>query len=277
VQPGQGSLLAPSLDAAGRNAVIAPGLALLRGFCYETDAAVSTAIPAPTTQSRIDRLVLRMNRAATDPALFIVPTVITGTPAAKPQEPAFTQTPTGLWDLPIMSWLSASSGALTALDDERYFGTFVLSGVSTARPVMAGPGLLIETDTGNVSLWNGSAWATLYQSAGNWRTITNFAASGWNGKLSYAWIAPGLVSVAAELTLSSNANVADSTVICNIAASYAPATYKPVPLRCDALKVSGGSFESASLTFRADGSVVCYGVSTEATVLEGSGSFPTGI
>lgn len=270
--------LAPSLDGSGRNAVIGTGAAIIRSFCKPVSASTATPVPAASSQNRIDRLVLRLDRAASDPSLFIVPTVITGTPGANPQKPALTQTSTGLWDLPIMSWQSASSGGLTQMADERYSGGLILAGVSSVRPKMPSPGLLYESDTGMVALWDGSSWSYIALTPDTPHTITNFRPQGWRGTLSYAKVAPGLVAVAAEITLGGAADVGDGTVICSISSSYAPPVYHHVPLRCDAVKQSpqggSGSFETASLTFRADGTVAAYGVATSASVLEGTGCYP---
>lgn len=114
-----GSAMAPSLDTGGRNIVIQPGNAVIKGQLWRTDAAVSTPIPAPSAQNRIDRLALRYNRGATTSATVIQPIVITGTPSASPVPPSYTQTPTGIWDLPVCGWTAASNGALSGLFDER--------------------------------------------------------------------------------------------------------------------------------------------------------------
>jgi hypothetical protein len=121
VVPGNGNELAPTLDTSGRNAVIDTGNAIIRAFCKPVSVSTATAIPAASSQDRIDRLVLRLDRSASVAANFIQPVVITGTPGSSPALPALTQTPTGLWDLPIAHWTSKSTGALTGLADERYF------------------------------------------------------------------------------------------------------------------------------------------------------------
>jgi hypothetical protein len=158
VVPGVLNSLAASLDTSGRNAVVAPGAAMLQGFWKPVSAPTPTPIPAASSADRIDRLAMQLNRAATNPDLFVTPVVVTGTPGANPQEPALIQTPTGIWQMPIASWTSSSSGALSGLTDERHFGAQILSGVSGTRPNMAGPGIFFETDTGSLALWNGAAW-----------------------------------------------------------------------------------------------------------------------
>src|SRR5580765_9011023 len=114
-----GNAMNPTLDTGGRNAVIDTGNILIKGQLWRCDAPVSTPIPAASAQNRIDRLVLRLTRGATTSATVIQPVVITGTPSGSPVEPPIVQTPTGIWDIPVSSWLSTSAGAITTLVDER--------------------------------------------------------------------------------------------------------------------------------------------------------------
>jgi hypothetical protein len=183
VIPSSGSGMAVSLDTIGRNAVINPGACVVRSFWRPVTTATGTAIPAPGTQSRIDRLVMRLDRSATLAANFVVPVVITGTPAASPHEPALVQTTDGLWDLPLASWTSAASGALTALKDERYFTAHIHSGLSTARPSLTGPGIFIETDTGAIALWTGTLWRYIVAPPDIWNPMAGLGGSGWDASL----------------------------------------------------------------------------------------------
>jgi hypothetical protein len=114
-----GSSMAPSLDTGGRNAVIADGIAVIKGQLWRCDAPVSTAIPAASAQNRIDRLVLRLTRGATTSPTVVAPTIITGTPSGSPVIPPITQTPAGIWDIPVSHWTSTSAGGLTGLIDDR--------------------------------------------------------------------------------------------------------------------------------------------------------------
>ena len=55
-----GSGMSPSLDLAGRNAVIADGNVVIKGQLWRCDAPVATPIPVASSQlNRIDRLVIR--------------------------------------------------------------------------------------------------------------------------------------------------------------------------------------------------------------------------
>lgn len=114
-----GSGMSPSLDLAGRNAVIADGNVVIKGQLWRCDAPVATPIPVASSQNRIDRLVIRYTRGATTSPTVIAPTVITGTPASSPSPPAITQTPTGIWDIPVCRYTATSAGALSGLIDER--------------------------------------------------------------------------------------------------------------------------------------------------------------
>ena len=116
-----GSAMNPTLDTPGRNAVIADGVAVIRGQMWRCDAPVNTPIPAASAQNRIDRLVLRLTRTATTSPTVVQPVVITGTPSGSPVEPPIVRTTTGIWDVPVSSWTSTSAGGLTGLTDERSF------------------------------------------------------------------------------------------------------------------------------------------------------------
>ncbi len=114
-----GSAMTPTLDTGGRNAVIADGVACVKGQLWRCDAPVSTPIPAASAQNRIDRLVLRLTRGATTSATVVQPVVITGTPSGSPVLPPIVQTTAGIWDLPISHWTSTSAGGLSGLIDDR--------------------------------------------------------------------------------------------------------------------------------------------------------------
>jgi hypothetical protein len=110
---------APSLDTVGRNAVMGPGNVIIKGQIWSCSASVSTPIPGPSSQNRIDMLVMQYNRGATTAATVIQPVVLTGTPSASPVPPSLTQTPSGLFQIPVSSWSSTSAGAITGLTDLR--------------------------------------------------------------------------------------------------------------------------------------------------------------
>lgn len=178
---GSGSELAGSLDVGGRNAVVATGAALIRGFYKPISAATSTAIPGASAANRVDRLVLRLDRSASVAANFAKPAVLTGT-SGSTVPPTLSSSPTGLWDLPICRWTSASSGTLTGLVDERQFldkGTRKCT--SGNRPLNPSAGdTAFETDTYRWIGWTGFVW-TVLGAAPTWQPLTITSGFKWLG------------------------------------------------------------------------------------------------
>src|SRR4051794_35866695 len=81
-----------SFDVPGRNIVAAAGNAVLKGQLWRADASFSTAIPAASAQNRIDRLVLRLTRAASTAPTVVAPVIIQGTPSGSPVLPVLQRT-----------------------------------------------------------------------------------------------------------------------------------------------------------------------------------------
>jgi len=170
VIPAVGSSFTGSLNAGTRSAVLASGAALIRGFYVSAETATSTAISAASTQNRIDRLVLRLDRSAG------------GAASSSPQLPALTRSLTGTWDLPICHWTSGSTGALTGLTDDRYLlGALPLAFMSTSRPLATIPGIGIETDTGRILVADGTNWDLVSEDTGwvNVPLLGNWAVGGF--------------------------------------------------------------------------------------------------
>lgn len=91
------------------------GGAYVHGFPYNNSASVDTAIPTPSSNTRIDRLVLRANWSAQTVRITrIAGTEGSGTP------PAMTQTDGTTWDIPLYQVSITTGGAIT-LTDEREF------------------------------------------------------------------------------------------------------------------------------------------------------------
>lgn len=91
------------------------GAAYVYGFPYWNTASVDTAIPTPSGNTRIDRLVLRAGWAAqTIRITRIAGTEGSGTP------PAITQTASTTWDNPLYQ-ASITTGGVITLTDEREF------------------------------------------------------------------------------------------------------------------------------------------------------------
>jgi hypothetical protein len=188
-----------------------PGTAVIKGEVWSCDTVQSTPIPAPSGLNRIDRLVLRLNRGASTSSTVISPAVIAGTPASNPVEPGLVQTPTGIFDIPISSWLSQSSGALISLVDERQFSSNpVLVGTSTQRPNPTEPCLLIETDVPDVILYTPSGgWQSFIPiQARTFQTIicpaaVNNIGSGWQTIMS-AFLGVGTWRINGQILINPN-------------------------------------------------------------------------
>lgn len=162
--------LDPSLNSGARTAGMGAGSAYLRGFFKPVSSTTSTAVPAAAGQDRIDRLVLRMDRAAAAAADFVKPVVLTGTPGASPVPPALTQSlsPTGKYDLPISRWRSTAAGALTDLKDERYFvgGGFATEARTQGLLPVWPPRLGVERGSNRVYRSDGAAWTLFGDDSG---------------------------------------------------------------------------------------------------------------
>lgn len=93
-----------------------------------------------------------------------------------------TQTDSGLFDIPVARWMSASSGALSGLVDERIFAEGqTMSFSSTDRPPAGVRRVGIERDTGKLVYANGSAWVTAVDDS-SW--VACSAVGNWVGQAS---------------------------------------------------------------------------------------------
>jgi hypothetical protein len=284
--PGEGSEMLPSLDDSGRNVVIQPGGAIVRAFYKPVSTPTYTSIPAASSQNRIDRLVLRLNRAASTAAGFIVPTVITGTPAPTPAIPAVTQTSTGLWDLPIAHWTTGLDGSLSALVDERLkISSPIAVMPSTAgTPVLDRASLLIQPDTGNLLMSDapGAAWQTVYR-ADTWQDGGD-GVPGWTAHTApnffrYKFVFPGIVFAEFNLTTAGGTYTADGTTVLGhpLPAAYCPPADRVLYAHTDRQRIlSGYNNESAALRVSSAGVVSCFGFATTASFAIGSGLYSVG-
>jgi hypothetical protein len=270
--------LAPSLDSAGRNAVMAAGQCLVKGKLWSCDASVSTAIPAASASDRIDRLTLRLSRTASTAATFLQPNIITGTPSGSPVIPSLTQTTTGIWDLPIAHWRSTAAGALTGLVDERFDpGAAMQSGLAANMPLWhVRPRLYFQTDTGVLMAWNGSAWNPVGNQPAAWSNMPGMANSwGIGGHAQYRLTVNGDLQVSfKDLTVGS---ASDGTNIWNAGAlpsGFQVLNSHRVACYSDAIKTVSGNLETPALEFESDGSVQCYGFALAATRADLYTSFP---
>jgi hypothetical protein len=145
----------------------------------------------------------------------VQPVVITGTPGSSPTLPPLTQTTTGIFQIPISNWTSASSGSLTGLVDQRqYSGRSIIMMTSAWHPTPISPCLGFETDTFNLYEWNGSTWNLLglegsLLGTGLPNTISSTAAS-TVGNTTITGIVPGSYKVHAEAQFTANASAGNA-------------------------------------------------------------------
>jgi hypothetical protein len=112
--------LNPFADSTGMQVKVNTGMAWIQGFFYKNDAQVILPITtAPTSNSRIDRIVLRVDWAANTIQLAI----LTGTVAASPTPPALTQN-SSKWEISLAQVAVGTNVATIAagnITDERIF------------------------------------------------------------------------------------------------------------------------------------------------------------
>lgn len=275
----------PSLDAGGRNIVLGPGRAFLRAYVAVITAdSNATTIPAASSQDRVDRLVLRLNRAATTEATWIVPHVIEGTPAASPQPPAPVRTDDGLWDLPVCRWTSKANGSLAGLVNERTFLAGPVQSLPATTPYPPASRQLGVTADGRVlASGNGSDWDTVVYSDSGWQSLST------NGPDAAAWNLDGVNRIRAlsgvvqvQFTLQragkTDMGTGDSDGSSPIRVSSAFRPSQPVPL-----SVFGNAFAAPRIPMagrvNTDGTVQLFATTTSLAVgrvAQGAGTWLLG-
>lgn len=146
-------------DSTGQQVKVKTGKAFLRGHYYANDAEVILTIAtANATNPRIDRVVLKGDFTANTIAVE----VITGTPAATPAAPGFTNT-TSTWRITLAQvYVAAGSASVDAGDvtDERT--NFVRNSLQSG-PSLPGAGFMGDLFQVGTTLyyWSGSAWVAL--------------------------------------------------------------------------------------------------------------------
>lgn len=112
--------------------LVATGAALVAGFAYINDAAVTVSIPTPTTATRIDRIVLRASHSANTVRI----TRLAGTeggaaPALTQNTTTWNASPSGTWEIPLAQVSITTGGVITLTDQRTYcqFATAVGSGM----------------------------------------------------------------------------------------------------------------------------------------------------
>lgn len=138
----------------------------VRGFHWESggsDVSLSSLAANASGQTRIDRVVLRLDRGSN---FHVRAAVITGTPGAGP--PALTTTigSSGTYEIPLAQ-ITVLNGATVFASDKTAPDQYTLiphpvACLSSKRPENPWQDMEIrESDTGKRYVWTGSAWAQL--------------------------------------------------------------------------------------------------------------------
>lgn len=179
-----GTTLAATLNGPSRQIVLAPGGFYGKARYRQPQAASEAiAIPAASSQDRIDRCFMRLDRNALTNADFLKPVVVQGTPSSTPQPPAPTRTPTGIYDFYLWSYRARSNGAIDNLTDERRYNAPAGSAIPATADAMPAQqvGLLVyQADTGILLIGGGTAFRTVFEDT----DYVNLALSGGNWKAS---------------------------------------------------------------------------------------------
>lgn len=128
-----------AVTAGTGKVTVATGAAYVYGIPYENDAALDVAIPTPTSNTRIDRIVLRASWSAKTVRI----TRIAGTEGAG--APAITQNPGTTYDVKLAQVSITTGGAITVTDERQFcrFATEVTTeniadGAITAAKISGG-------------------------------------------------------------------------------------------------------------------------------------------
>ncbi|MET9729680.1 hypothetical protein ABZZ79_03135 [Streptomyces sp. NPDC006458] len=151
-------------EGTGLNVLVRHDMrASVRGHHW-TSGPTSSTLPVGTNvsgQTRIDRVVLRLDRSTWTVRAVISP----GTPGSGP--PALTQDTgdTGLYEIPLAEvTVLSGAAAVSVTRTELYVGSRVRPCTSTTRnPVPAQGEICYEIDTGRLRLWTGSTWTLVHR------------------------------------------------------------------------------------------------------------------
>jgi hypothetical protein len=151
-------------EDAGLNVLVRPNMAgSVRGHAW-TSGADGEVLPIganATSQTRIDRVVLRLDRSTWRVRAVVKPGVAGSGPPALTQDTG----DTGMYEVPLAEvTVLAGAASVSVTRTEVYVGSRVRPCTSTTRnpnPIQGEIGY--ETDTGRAVLWTGSAWVVIYR------------------------------------------------------------------------------------------------------------------
>lgn len=95
---------------------VAAGMAQVWGTWYKLTAAEEVAVATPSSDPRIDRVVLRKDWAAQTVTLELV----AGAEDPAPQPPALTQNEGTVWEIPLAQLSIGTDGVITVTDQRQY-------------------------------------------------------------------------------------------------------------------------------------------------------------
>lgn len=143
-----------AVTSSGDNAIsVNTGEALVDGTWYQSDAATAITPSAPSSNPRIDRIVLRKSWSAQTVRI----TRIAGTEASSPSAPSLTQTDGTTWDIPLAQYqIATGAGAISSLTDQREFlhdpsATMPVADGGTGATSLTDGGVLLGSGTGAVT------------------------------------------------------------------------------------------------------------------------------
>lgn len=129
---------------------VADGAAVCYGFPYENDASANVAIPTPSSATRIDLVVLRVDWSAQTVRI----TRVAGTEGAG--APSLTQTAGTTWDIPLAQ-CSITTGGVITVTDTREFAHFssgvdedMLDAAALSARLSGGDGSLLDIASGAI-------------------------------------------------------------------------------------------------------------------------------
>lgn len=230
---GEGASTANNLvyaDATGRSVkVLANAAYIVRGYRWESGPDVLNVPLAANTsgKSRIDRIVLRLDRATYQLRLA----VLQGAPADTPVVPALTQTlaSTGVYETPIgrvnvKSQAGTDLPSIAAADvgsEQRFLAPESVYGLSTFRGSANPIGrMYFEYDTGRLFM-GAPGGDILVGENGPWTKLT--AASGWTSDNLYAQRVNGKTYFQGNVLLSASDRAPGTDLaVCTLPAQFRP-------------------------------------------------------
>jgi hypothetical protein len=142
-------------DAGGTTVNIAAGAAYVYGFPYYNTSTVSIALNTPSSQNRIDRIVLRADWTAQTVRIAVVE----GTEGSG-SAPSLTQSEGVIWEIPLARVTVTPAGDLTSLVNERVYlhpnievDSAMLAGGAVTSDMLADGGV-IEAKIGTGAVTN---------------------------------------------------------------------------------------------------------------------------